>query len=433
MGGPLMNKSLGQKIREWRMKKGITQTELAEGLVTPSMISQIESDKANPSFKLLEGISRKLGVPIDEFLMDMQSQLEEDTRYKLAKSLIESKEFEKAILVLEGLVASGTEHLEDMKLELAEAYTESGQFNKATAILESMVDEAALDRDRSKSVLLNRRLGYVKMQQHNYVLARHYQGQALKELMKAPDVPAEEKGVLYQHYALTLTYLGAVAEALGYYQKAITSIQGSSNLQLLGMAYMGLANTHGRLGDYQQAAEMTRTAITMFRSVNNKHLELQAKQNYGIFQYELGKYADAISQFEECAEEFQKLEALQSVANVYGEMGIVYYRMKEYQDAEKWCFNALELLPAKHRERAFVYKTLGQMYLELKNYERSLEYMLSSVEMFETFGLLGEASKCYSDIVSIYQARGELDKASEYMQKATSSMEEGLRARGLYL
>ena len=114
-------------------------------------------------------------------------------------------------------------------------------------------------------------------------------------------------------------------------------------------------------------------------------------------------------------------------------MGIVYYRKKEFQAAEKWCFKALELLPAKHRERAFVYKTLGQMYLELQNYERSLEYMLSSVEMFETFGLLGEASKCYSDIVSIYQARGELDKASEYMQKATSSMEEGLRARGLYL
>ena len=429
-----MNKTLGQKIREWRMKKGITQTELAEGLVTPSMISQIESDKANPSFKLLEGISRKLDVPIDEFLMDMQSQLEEDTRHKLAKSLMESKEYDKAILVLEGLVSSdNTMDVEAIKMELAEAYTEAEKYDKAIKILEGMLDEIVLDRDRSKAVALNRKLGWAKQQQHDYVLARHYQNQALKELAKAPQVSAEEQGVLFLNYAYTLTNLGVVSEALGFYKKAITALQGTSNLLLVGMAYMGLANTHGRLGDYQQASEMTRTAITMFRSVNNKMHEIRAKINYGIFQYELEKYDEAITQFEECADEFKALNDTEMVANVYGELGIVYFRMKNYKEAEKWCFRALELLPAKHRERAFVYKTLGLMYQELQNYERSLEYMVSSVEMFENFGLLGEASKCYADIVNIYQARGELDKASEYMQKASSSIEEGLRARGLYL
>lgn len=428
-----MDKSLGQKIREWRMRKGITQTELAEGLVTPSMISQIESDKANPSFKLLEGISRKLNVPIDEFLMDMQEQLEEDTRYKLAKSLIGTKDYQKAIQVLENLATTDDAHADEIKFDLADAYVHSKEFEKSYKILEGMLDDVALERDRSKTVMLYRKLGWAKMQANDFVLAKHYMNQALKELARTPEVTHELKGILYINYAITLSNLGEVAHALEYYKQAIESFQGTSNLFLLGQAYQGLANTHYRLGDFKQAAETSRTAITMFRSVNNRLQEFRTKQNYAMAQYELENYSEAIALFQECIEEYTKFNDTELIANIYGEMGVVNYRMKEYQEAEKWCFRALELLSAEDRERAFVYRTLGIMYKELQNHERALEYILSSVAIFEKYGLLGEASKCYAHIVSIYDLRGELDKASEYMQKMTSSMQEGLRVRGLFL
>ncbi|KEO84033.1 helix-turn-helix domain-containing protein [Tumebacillus flagellatus] len=428
-----MDKSLGQKIREWRMRKGITQTELAEGLVTPSMISQIESDKANPSFKLLEGISRKLNVPIDEFLMDMQDQLEEDTRYKLAKSLMGSKDYQKAISVLESLDGADEHHADEVKLDLADAYVFSKEFEKANKLLEGMIEEIALERDRSRAVKLYMKLGWAKMQARDYVLAKHYLNQALKELTKVQDFPKEDRGVLYIRYSVTLSHLGEASVALLYYKEAIETLQGTSNLHLLGDAYQGLANTYYRLHDYEQAAENTRTAITMFRSVSNKLLEYRSKQNYGIIQYELGNFKDSVAQFDECIEEFKSIGEQEMVANIYGEMGILNYRQKNYQEAEKWCFRALELLPAEHSERAFVHRTLGIMYKELQNYDRALEYMLSSVALFEKFGLLGEASKCYAQIVSIYDSRGELDKASVFMQKMTTSMQEGLRVRGLYL
>jgi HTH-type transcriptional regulator, quorum sensing regulator NprR len=428
------HKSLGQKIREWRIKKGITQTELAEGLVTPSMISQIESDKANPSFKLLEGISRKLGVPIDEFLMDMQSSLEQDTRQKLAKSLMNAKEFGKAIQVFEGLVAENVPNVDEIQLDLAETYIHAKEFDKATRLLEGMLEKVALDRDRSRAVLLLRWLGRAKLQQHDYVMAKHYLNQALKELVKGEEgISAELKGILYHNYAVALTHIGEVSDALDYYKKAISAYQGTPNLLLVGQAYTGLANTYYRLGDYKEAADTTRIAITMFRSVNNKLGEITAKMNYGIFQYEMDNFEEAIAQFLDCIEEFQKIGETDTLANAYGEMGVVHFRMKHYTETEKWCFRALELLPLEHPERAAVYRTMGLMYKELQNFDRALEYILSSVELFEKFRLLTEASKCYAEIVSIYQSRGELDKASEYMQKMTSAMQEGLRARGQYL
>lgn len=42
--------SLGQRIRELRLMKGLTQVELSEGISTPSMVSQVESNRARPCY-----------------------------------------------------------------------------------------------------------------------------------------------------------------------------------------------------------------------------------------------------------------------------------------------------------------------------------------------------------------------------------------------
>jgi transcriptional regulator with XRE-family HTH domain len=52
---------IGEKIRIMRLKKNMTQKDLAEGLVTPSMISQIESGTARPTPQLLEKLRQRLG------------------------------------------------------------------------------------------------------------------------------------------------------------------------------------------------------------------------------------------------------------------------------------------------------------------------------------------------------------------------------------
>lgn len=58
--------TLGTRIRDLRTRRGITQTQLAEGLVTPSMISQIESGKSHPSRQLIAELAERLGVLPDE-------------------------------------------------------------------------------------------------------------------------------------------------------------------------------------------------------------------------------------------------------------------------------------------------------------------------------------------------------------------------------
>lgn len=61
-----MNKSAGQigeRIRSLRIEAGMTQSELAEGIVTRNMLSMIESARTLPSVDTLVEMCRRLGVP----------------------------------------------------------------------------------------------------------------------------------------------------------------------------------------------------------------------------------------------------------------------------------------------------------------------------------------------------------------------------------
>ena len=60
--------TLGQKIRELRLARQMTQKELAGDFITRNMLSQIENDSATPSMKTMEYLSAQLDKPIGYFL-----------------------------------------------------------------------------------------------------------------------------------------------------------------------------------------------------------------------------------------------------------------------------------------------------------------------------------------------------------------------------
>jgi len=60
--------SLGARLRGLRTERGIRQKTLAErAQLTPSLVSQIESDKLTPSLHTLGRLAGALGVPIGAF------------------------------------------------------------------------------------------------------------------------------------------------------------------------------------------------------------------------------------------------------------------------------------------------------------------------------------------------------------------------------
>lgn len=62
--------TLGERIRDLRLKMNMTQSQIAGDKITRNMLSAIESDKALPSLDTLEYICKKLEAPISYVLSE---------------------------------------------------------------------------------------------------------------------------------------------------------------------------------------------------------------------------------------------------------------------------------------------------------------------------------------------------------------------------
>ena len=66
-----MNRSeLGKRIKEARLAKKMTQTEVVGTFITRNMLSQIESGSATPSLKTLEYLAGVLDIPVQTLIPD---------------------------------------------------------------------------------------------------------------------------------------------------------------------------------------------------------------------------------------------------------------------------------------------------------------------------------------------------------------------------
>lgn len=60
--------TLGKRIKEARLAKKMTQSDVVGGFITRNMLSQIESGTATPSIKTLEYLARVLDLPMDQLM-----------------------------------------------------------------------------------------------------------------------------------------------------------------------------------------------------------------------------------------------------------------------------------------------------------------------------------------------------------------------------
>ncbi|MCL2107848.1 MAG: helix-turn-helix domain-containing protein [Oscillospiraceae bacterium] len=67
------NTLLGKKLKEARLAKKMTQTDVVGGYITRNMLSQIESGCAFPSIRTLEYLSGVLEIPMSELVSESET------------------------------------------------------------------------------------------------------------------------------------------------------------------------------------------------------------------------------------------------------------------------------------------------------------------------------------------------------------------------
>ena len=95
-----IEKTLGKKIKEYRLKRGMTQEELADKLLSKkSTVSDYENDKIDMKINVLRELSEILGVPLSRFLCEQDEDTDDEImQMAMALKQIKSKELRKAAI-----------------------------------------------------------------------------------------------------------------------------------------------------------------------------------------------------------------------------------------------------------------------------------------------------------------------------------------------
>src|SRR5919201_687543 len=103
--------SLGERIREARLARGLTQEQLAQGVASKGFVSQVEHNRLTPSLHRLRLLADRLQLPLSHFTGEA-GELTATYLRKSAELAIRAGEPGRALeLVQEGLGASGHERV----------------------------------------------------------------------------------------------------------------------------------------------------------------------------------------------------------------------------------------------------------------------------------------------------------------------------------
>jgi len=131
------NLDLGKKLKEARLSKKMTQSDVVGTFITRNMLSQIESGAASPSLRTLEYLANVLELPIHYLVAENIEDIEHIEKSALANQDMQishtSKEIERITNPeLYGLVLS------------LKALYDAGQYDKLGEILEELLKMAQI-------------------------------------------------------------------------------------------------------------------------------------------------------------------------------------------------------------------------------------------------------------------------------------------------
>ncbi|WP_157721719.1 helix-turn-helix domain-containing protein [Tumebacillus avium] len=426
---------LGERIRELRITKGLTQIDLAKGLVTPSMISQIESGKANPSYHVLSEISKKLETPLENFLTDIEDQMNQQSVMKVARALFASQKYRKAASMFQSLLKYPSFSLEQaaaLRLDLSECYLHEAQFDQA----EHLCDEAfEMYRRQNNAVGMIRTLhllGQLEFQQKRFHVAIYYWRRA-HELFGQVEFldPFAQSVVLLDLGNVYLQY-GDPALATKYFQQADELLSDTTHVEQITEAYLGMAKSALKAGAFEKACEFADHSTSLATARRHIKASIDVKMRVATVQVQ-ENLDEALSLLADCVNRYQKHNFKVEAIDATGKIARLHLQKGDFEKCFELCEHCISELPKNTLALASVVRTKAIADAATGQIDRAISEIDASIAMFQTHEVWSEVAETYSILGDLYHKQGEHDKAILALHQMKKYIEQNLKSRGIIL
>ncbi|MBL0389345.1 helix-turn-helix transcriptional regulator [Tumebacillus sp. ITR2] len=427
--------SLGQRIRELRLKKGLTQIDLSREICTPSMISQIESDRARPSYTILYALADKLEVPLERLLVDVDLNLEYISTYKMARAMVSAGEYASAIPLLVDLVETPRPQIPmlEIQFDLAECYLFTEHYEESESAFHLVMEQAILRKDHPLMLQVLRYLGQLEFFRHRYQLAVYHWQRALETAERLPDVDSSLRASIYHHLGSAHAKLGLMYDAIAFYEEASKLYEGLENLHEIGEVYLGLGLTYQRLHELKRAQEFSEKALAIFVGLDNTVMTLRLQVTRAALLARVGRAEEAIPMLRDVIEEFHGLGNKEQQGIACVELAKVFVLTGELQRAEEVCQTARNLLPELHVHQGWVNRVFGRIAIEQGQREEGLRRLQKAVDCFKRLGEAGEWDDTMYEIVELHLQDENYRDAYFLLEEMRRFGREVFESRGIVL
>jgi tetratricopeptide (TPR) repeat protein len=431
-----MGRSVGAKLKEARLAKKYTQSQLAGNDFSVSYISAIERGQIHPSLRALEIFAIRLGLSSKDLLVPqapggsaatftprgMSSADEIDWRVLTARVMIEQHNYQKAILQLQELLALKLTREQEIPVRylLALAVSMGGMWQES----ENALSEALrLARDGHSHLyarlLLLQGVAHSSLQDHNLGLALHQQSRELLE--SSPDQDVFYKSDVYSQLGLHYLRLDRPAEAQEMLSKAVDATDNLSTPERI-ESYRQSSRQFSESGDYMQATLCLYKCLLLLG-------RQEAEQRRSELFHALGKAmlasnrSDTRPYLEHALEQPEALQDAQSRASAHIHLAAWLLEHDEPSAARKHAQEARALLsPATDSIIAADAQVIsGKIDYAQKRYKAGDAYFEAGLAMFERLNNREDLADNAALYAQLLEQHGDVHRAVAYWKKAFDS------------
>jgi tetratricopeptide (TPR) repeat protein len=303
--------ALGERLRQARLERGMSQETLAQPEFTKSYVSAVERGKARPSLKALELMARRLGIPLNEFLVAVPptgsdidiAALDEDIAYQLdhAKLLITTQRGDDALQLINTAEQEYSDYFDRLSdptryrfyrlralayLRVGEPGSARRDLDRAMVLAPQLDDSQEVERTRNA-------LGAVFYEQDlpQQALEHHLRcAQAISDgVVKDPTL----RLTIYRNLANDYWALKNTSQAIAAYKEALALLEDVNSLEQQAGIYWGISLAYKDEGDLTRAKLYAQKALTIYESAQNQVAVIAMSTNLAEIYIEQGQSAAA--------------------------------------------------------------------------------------------------------------------------------------------
>ena len=427
--------TLGDRVRQLRIARGLTQTDLAGDRFSKEYVSQIERGKTRPTAETIGWLAARLGVDATFLEIGVSSSERERVESVIARAeaSVEQGEYADAVQALDklapALAAVAAPELE-LRALLATAWARLylGEVRHAIEDLDRgrAISEGPSFSDVDRAEVLFR-LGTCRYKLNSITTALALYTQSL-ELVERSGLPADRLrshvlGWRSRCYRRQRDWEAAREDI----ERALELAEGLNDRRGMANAYFQASLVAERTGHWVLARSHAEKARSIYEELRDQSNVGKLLNEIGALNFQLGRPEDAVSYLKESFKVLLDVGDDIDAARVISSLAQVHLRTGQVELAEEQARQALDMLHDREDhldEIGNAQLVLGRALLEQDRLDEAAEALDASEASFDQLSSISHRAEAWIAQGDLVARRGDDRQAAKHYRRAAAALQD---------